>query len=378
MKTLHKNESNGSEVLEAEKPVRKTSGLNSTYNTEKKIEKLNERMKNMVQISFEKAVAHYEAPQTYPLPAGNRSIEYCFYDLISSLPKSKRNKVIDKINQTLKADLSQRTNVYKDLAGLNFKSSASISEQVKELGLPEGLKIIQEDTEIIQSKYKIIAGKNVKRDLSTRQVIDKAEKISFFVDNMTCLNPDDLHKDEINLAAFGIDTAGNTVNVTPFFIGKFRKNETVLLGDKNRLFTLNIDAALQINNFIAGLFIVEKDLISNDETVRKLSLLFTAIGTAIAVTMLALIVISVFVAPVITVTFAYIMSFASATFLDLGVQFIPLMADDISLAATDTFTIDGSIAVGDVFDRTLQIGKGFDIASTFDGKYTAVGRWVGE
>ena len=57
---------------------------------------------------------------------------------------------------------------------------------------------------------------------------------------------------------------------------------------------------------------------------------------------------------------------------------LPLMGDDTSNFTTDTLIVDGILGVGTEFARTIEIGKGFDIKSTFDGKYTANARWIGE
>lgn len=379
MKTLETTGKTKTEIFE-----NKTSENGKTVNDfhaaiSEKREKIHLRMRNMVQIAFEKAVAHYENPQMYPLPADSKSVERCFYDLMSTLSKSKKNKIADKINETLKASSAQRSNLYKDLANLNFKSSVSISEQVKALSLPDDLKISEQEAESLSGKHKLFNGSAVK-DAKALQPHAQAValKVSFVVDSLTCLNPDDLHKDEINLAGFAIDAFGNNVQVAPFFVGKFKKNETVSLGAKGKLFTLDLNTAQLVNTMTAGLFIVESDLVHNDETVNKLIALFVAIGIAIGVVMLALVAVTIFVAPVISVTFASFMVVLSTTFQMLGLQFIPFIGDDISLAATDTLVLDQKIFVGDAFNRTLQIGKGFDANSTFDGKYTATARWIGD
>lgn len=339
--------------------------------TKAKINFFNERVLNTAQLAFEKAVAHIENPSVYPLPADNKSVECAFCNLLESLPKSKKNKIIDKINQTLKAGSQERASKYKDIVNVNFKSAVTISEQVKSMPFPEEMRFTQEEgNEILKDVIRIAA--------KPRQLGTAATKISFFVDNMTCLNPDDVRKDEISLGGFSVDSAGNSVDFTPFFVGKFRKNETVLLNDKNKLFTLDLTADVAAQSFTAGLFIIESDWVSNQNIVDKLSILVIALGVLVSVAALALMVISAFVTPVISVATAYLLVLISSSLSAIGYQFIPLIGDDISFDTTDTLLIEGTLNIGDTFERTLQIGKGFDISNTFDGKYTAAARWVAE
>jgi hypothetical protein len=194
---------------------------------------------------------------------------------------------------------------------------------------------------------------------------------------MTCLNPDDVLKDEINIAGFIIDSLGNSIELAPRFIGKFRKNETVNLGANSNLFTVNIDPFLAQQTFAVNLFIIESDLVENRDALEKaifvfaligLTLLFIAAGIAVASLLGAAVTFEAFITVWIT----------GGVFGIISHYFLPLMGDDISNITTDTLLVDGILGVGTEFARTIEIGKGFDINSTFDGKYTANARWVGE
>lgn len=360
--------------------------MDKLFNRSELNNKLNfvkERAENTVWLGFEKAVAHYENPSMYPLPSESNTVERAFHDLLTVLPNSKRKKLVDKINETLKAGSAVRINRYKDLVNVNFNSTLPVTEQVKALQVPGEMIFTEEEGIEIAAEYKRKAEKPKNTGYTTSsnpvpQQAASASKISFFVDNMTCLNPDDVRKDEINLAGFSIDSTGNNVKFDPFFVGKFRKNETVLLGDKSKLFTLNIDPNQIAQSFVAGLFIIESDLISNQETVDKLVTLFLVIGLAISVVTGVLIVISILSAPIITPLIASILIGIASTFYVIGLQFIPLMGDDISFDVTDTLAIADKVDIGETFQRTITIGKGRDPKSSFDGKYSAAARWVGE
>ena len=369
---------------------RQAAGLNKAV-LERKIELARERTINVVNLAFEKAIAHRENPSKYPLPTSNRSVERAFHNFLEVVPKAKRNKIIDKVNETLKASATTRSSKYKDIVNVDFRSKTAIAEQVKALSVPEELRFNEAEGNELLARFhqradkkalkkregKFAAGEGAARQSQPQQAA-VATKVSFVVDTMTCLNPDDLMKDEINLAGFSIDVNGNNVELAPRFVGQFKKNDTLGLGANGTLFTLDIDPLLASQSFTAGLFIVESDLVSDPEVIRKLSLLFAAIGVAIAVVAVALMVVSVFVAPVISVAMAYFLVSLSFAFQVFSLQLIPLFGDDISLPITDTLLVEEKIDVGESFARNLQIGKGFDPQSTFDGKYTLAARWVGE
>ncbi len=157
---------------------------------------------------------------------------------------------------------------------------------------------------------------------------------------------------------------------------KFRKNETVLLGDKSKLFTVNIDPNQVAQSFIAGLFIVESDIISNQDIVNKLAILFAVIALTLSIVALAIVIAGTLGAAV-TIT-AFAVFFFSSFGIGLISQFIPLLGDDISFTVIDTLAIADKVDVGENFPRTITIGKGFDSINSFDGEYTASARWVGE
>lgn len=372
---VHKDDIKEKRKKKAEENAKKRAEL------EYKIRLAHKRTQNTIQLGFEKAVAHYESPSLYPLPADNNTVEKAFYDLINILPNGKRNKVIDKINETLKASPNIRKGIYKDIVNVNFKSALPIVKQVKAMTIPEELiftthEIIAMQEELIRKAEK---PKNKGYSTSSAPLAQQAvasTKVSLFVDNITCLNPDDVLMDEVNLAGFAVDTAGNRTQLAPFFVGKFRKNETVLLNGNSRLFTLDIDPNVDTQNFLAGLFIIESDLAGNEELVLKLSILFAIIGVTLMAVSIGL-AIAAAAGAGISINPILITWISGVAFNVIG-HYVPLIADDISFVANDTLSFVGKQDAGLVFERSLTIGNGFDIAGTFDGKYTAAGRWVTE
>ncbi len=337
----------------------------------KAVEKIAE---NTVKLGFEKAVAHFENPAMYPLPGEGRNLETAVFNLLNALPKKKRNKLIDKVNEMLKAPAEKRKQVYGDIADLDFHSNKPIAEQVTALPVMEKYKIDEGELDKLKQTFK-----SIKAEINTPapQQAAASTRLSFFVDNMTCLNPDDVLKDEVSIGGFIIDSLGNTTELSPQFIGKFRKDETVNLGASSRLFTVNIDPFLAQQTFAANLFILESDLVENLGALDKAIFVAALIGLTLLFVAAGIVVAGILGA---AVTFQAIAAtwIAGGVFNVFAHYFMPLMGDDISNIKTDTLLIDGILGVGTEFARTIEIGKGFDIKSTFDGKYTANARWVGE
>ncbi|NOT48514.1 MAG: hypothetical protein HOP17_12285 [Acidobacteria bacterium] len=359
----------------------------SSYKTsefEKKLELANERVRNAIDLAFEKAVAHRENPAVYPLPAGAKSVERAFHDLLSAMPNNQRKKVIDRVNATLKASPGVRSAKYKDIVNVDFHAAVPIGEQVKAMPVPATMKFDESEAEGLLAKLRSKAGPSTgksgakagKAKIAPRQAV-VATNISFVVDTMTCLNPDDLIKDEISLAGFSIDTNGTESRLAPLFVGKFKKNDTLSLGGNSKLFTLPIDPVIFPQTFTAGLFIIESDWTSNQELLNKLFDLFVVISATISILFLPIFVLVGTFAPALVPAVCIALG-AIVVVSMIGKITVTLIGDDISAAVTDTLVIENKVEIGDAFARALTIGQGRDPENSFDGQYTLSARWVGE
>ncbi len=342
-----------------------------------KITLLKKRLGNTVQLSFEKVASHHEDPSKYPLSTDNKTIERAFHNLLEALPRLKRNKIIDNINKTFKAGASERSNLYGELVNVNFKSAVPIAEQIKSIPVPAEMKITEADADKLMEFLKINSEKpkngngqflsgSINNNKSVPQQAISANNVSFIAENLTCINTDDIRKDEISLAGFAIDALGNTIDIDTFFVGKFKKGETITLNRK--LIDLNIPGQLPAV-FSIGLFIIESDLISDSDLVIKLRVLMETIAFVLYAAAVAAIVLQ--------------LSPLAAVLCLLGVGFIglkyvfTLMGDDISFLEEDSLTLLNKINIGDSFDRIIKIGKGFSLFSNFDGEYNLTGKWIG-
>lgn len=349
---------------------------------EKKIEWANERVRNTIDLAFEKAVAHREKPSEFPLPSG-RSVERAFHELLSAMPALRRKKAIDRVNETLKATAGARSAKYKDIVDVDLRSAVSVTEQVRSIPVPDTIKFKQEEADELLSRYRLktvkpskaVPAASAKSKAVPRQAVS-ATNLSFVVDSMTCLNPDDLIKDEISLAGFSIDTTGTKATLAALFVGKFKKNDTVSLGGNSKLFTLPIDPILTPQTFTAGLFLIESDWVSNEEALDKLFNVCFAVSQAVAVGFIPIVILTgtlapTLIAPVCIVLGGIVLASMAGKILAFTI------GDDISNSITDTLVVEDKVEIGQEFARSLTIGEGRN-AGSFDGQYTLTGRWVGE
>lgn len=361
-----------------------TAGLN-TAALERKIQLAQERATNVINLAFEKAVAHRENPSKYPLPTGNKSVERAFHELLEAMPKIKRNKIVDKVNETLKAPVATRTGKYKDIVNVDFKSKTAIADQVKTMAVPDSIRFTEAETNELFARVKTRAGVPTKTGGNTLLSKAKAPKngvprqavpagnLSFFVDSMTCQKPDDVIKDEINLAGFSIDTNGNSVQLAPLFVGKFKKNDTIGLGGNSKLFTLPIDPLLLSQTFTAGLFIIESDWVSNEELLFALFDLCVLISFTISIIILPTFFLLSALAPAAAVPVTIVLGAIGVVSLIVKLLTF-VIGDDISIAVSDTLLVENKIEIGEEFARTFTIEKG----GGFRGDYSLAARWVGE
>jgi hypothetical protein len=331
------------------------------------------RIRGMVDLALEKIALHHQNPGQHPLPADPRSVERALHNLFVKLPDRRQKKLLDKANETLKLNATQRAQHYGELKAVNLRSSATIAEQIKALPIPAAFKFTPAEVDYYTNKLKAMADKPTKAAPRTRQVA--APEISFVVDTLTCKKKTEVSKDEISLAGFAADNFGNSLNVAPFFVGQFKKGQTISLGDKGKLFTFKQDVGAFPITFTANIFLVETDLLHNQDLVNALSIVLQALGLA-ALTVIMVLAVAGAAIPVVIVLILFGTGLVSGI---LATSVIPLLADDFSILASDSLTVLSALAPGVAFDRSLDInGLTSGLAGLFPGEYTATGRWVAE
>ncbi len=346
-----------------------------------KLQYLQKRFNDTVMLVAEKVAAHLLSPQSYPMPGG-KNLERALYDVAMALPKRKRENFADKFKASVNASDAQRKQKYGDLHAVNLRANKAIADQVKALPVEDKMKFTETDVKTFFSKYSFVNPKKsggkilgkTRAKVQPQQASVDATQLQFIVDSLTCIKTNDIRKDEISLGGFAVDNFGVENDKAPFSVGEFKKTDTVGLGANAALFSFSIDGGstgiVFPATFVAGIFLVEADLIHNAELGAKLAFLFSLMGSVMIAVSIGL----VFVPG--GIPFAIAGLFIAGGFSLLGHYIIPVMIDDFSFAITDTLTLEGPLAVGDTFNRSLATEINSTIFNVVKGSYTAAARWV--
>jgi hypothetical protein len=335
---------------------------------------LQKRLTSMVTLAAEKVTGHLLHPSQYPLPAaGKKSIERALHDVIMELPKRKRDDFTDQFKTLLGTGTVQREKKYGELHAVNLHSAVPVTEQVKNIPSLPVINLTEKDYKELEALIPAAKRKKMGAKRVPRQAV--ATKLDFIVDSITCKDTTDIRKDEISLGAFATDAAGLSFNKDPFFVSKFKKGETVPLGAKGNLFSFSLDAGSTGGNFpltfAASIFLNEKDLMSNKELNRKLTIFLSLLGVAI---MAAGILVMALVPPAFWLGMA-IFLFGGVVYI-FGNDVLPLfLLDDFGVPVADVLVLDAPPVPGETIRRTAELPltllEGF---TAFD--YTANIRWV--
>jgi hypothetical protein len=354
---------------------------------EPKIKHLEKRVKDTIEISMERVAAHFKDVAKYPLPADPKSVERAMYDLMKLLPGRKQKKFVEKHEANLAAGITKRKQLYGDLQAVDFKSSKSIAEQVKEKKVAANMLIDETDyarykTIIKQAAVKkpAIKARKSQAPFAAPAAAAPGTALTFTVTDMTCSKTSEIRKDEVSLGAFFIDAVGSQVNVDPFFVGDFKKGDTITLGEAGKLASLVLGDSVGAEfpqTFIAGLFLLEKDLLRDSKVLRAISIvLFAIMGTAGAVGSVCFIVFLAtqnFVFGAIGLIAAIVGLSATAV-----LKILAFISDDFSDTGSDILVFDTAPGIGEVFNRTVNFSLFNGLSGIGDarpGKYAANIKW---
>ena len=259
-----------------------------------KLDWVKDRVKKTVDIALERVVAHNENPQYYPLSADPKSLERALHNLFEALPRKNKKDTIEKVNKTLKAGRDARTKIYGDLVDIDFRSTVPVVQQMKIKPVPANLKFTQADLTEVRSRLKLRrVVKPQKTSQPTPAQAVEATLLGFEVVSLKCIRPTDIRKDEVSMAGFGIDNLGEDKDnqVAPFFVGDFKKGETLALGEQGKIINFKLTVGEFPKTFFASVFLIEKDLLKNSEFVNALiTFCVVAAATLAAITVTMLIV----------------------------------------------------------------------------------------
>jgi hypothetical protein len=350
------------------------------------------RLKNTVDLALIRVVAHRKNPSQNSLPSDPKSLERAFNDVINAIPARKQDNVVERFQGLLTP--AARTQAFGDLGQVNFAAPTSVVDQVKALPLPADLHFSPADVadiqkQIMAKKAVSQALKNIGQHVKTPAVrtvatgvgyaaaapqqAAAAGSIKFEVVNVRCDKPNDLRKDEINMTVGSVDGIGDPLSAGPFFVGEFKKDQTIDLGQTAEFF-FKLDQTVFPASFPTFVFMVESDLIHNPELAAKLENLLFLIGTALKAVSLVLAVVAL--AGVLTTPLliaALVGSIVSIVLREASLFLIPILADDFSDVASDALVLETPPTVGSVFERSLTV----DNFGEFNrGSYNVLLRWT--
>ena len=336
-----------------------------------KLDWLKDRVGKTVDIAWERVIAHNENPGYYPLPSDPKSLEQALHQLFKALPRKGQKELIEKVNKTLKAGSAERKKIYGELAEVDFRSSASLVNQVKAKPVPENMKFTNADLTEARSRLKLKTVKPRKASPVEPAQAAEATELGFDVVNLKCIRPTDIRKDEINLAGVAVDNVGGELVVQPFFLGDFKKDDSLALGAKGRLFNFKLTVGEFPKTFTASVFLVEKDLVRNSDFVIALIKVCYALSLALSIIALGMITVGLLGGPV-SVALIIGLTIAMFTLITLG-KVLDVMRDDVSCVGTDALVLDAPVAPGTTFDRDPILFR----AGHYDqGQYEGTIRWV--
>ncbi len=362
-------------------------------NNQARFNYVKDRFKKTVDLVMEKVAAHLEDPARYPLPADIHSAEHTIHNLVTAIPNHRRKKFIDRHHDNIHASAAKRSQLYGDLAAINLQSNEAIGEQVKTLPVPDDKKITKETADSMlkvfrehnQTNTGYSTGKKTGYSTGKKPVATVtpaaaglANRFSVIADTLTCNKKSELGKDEISMAGFAIDAFGGQQDKAAFFVGKFKKGDSLPLGANAKLFDLNLDVLASGSGFpqtlSLTLFLVEADLIHSPELSEKLTKAAFALWGLFELITAAIVVVGMLGGPT-TVFMAMVAVTISIAFLLIAIQVIPLITDDVSTSATDALLVEAQPAIGDTINRTLNFQLNNSLSDGSIGDYTAAIRW---
>ena len=356
-----------------------------------KIQLMRARLKNTVDLALIKVVAHRQNPSQNPLPSDPNSLERAFNDVLGAIPNRKQDDVVERFQNLLSP--AARNQAFGDLGQVNFASSTSVVDQVKALPLPADLLFTDADVADIQKQImakKVVgqAMKNIGQHAKTavgRSVASgvgyaaaapqqaAAASMRFEVVNVRCDKPNDLRKDEINMTVGSVDGIGAPLSAGPFFVGEFKRDQTIDLGETAQFDFKFIETVFPAS-FPTFVFMVESDLIHNSDLAVKLERLLFLVGTALKLVSVPLFVIALAgVATMPLLIAALVCSIVGVVLREASLFLIPILADDFSDVASETLVLETLPPIGSVFERSLTV----DNFGEFNrGSYNVLLRWT--
>jgi hypothetical protein len=352
--------------------------------TQSKLKKVAEKYHQLVHLGLEKAALHLKHPKEYPLPSGANTLEKALVDVVEALAPHQKKRFLNRMEPHLKKTATQRKQEYENLADINLHLAKPLLDQFKELEHSQENKITNEEWEALiaerRSKIKPAVRSNASDKKKSPRIMQPqqavaATNLQVFIDSLTCNQTSELRRDEISLSTFIINFDNIQQDKEPFFVGKFKNDETINLDNSNPLFDLLIDNSSVGGgfpaNFTFGAFLLEKDWFRNTNLADKLSSLFMILGVVVMTISLVTLFISA-----IPFAVPLILWILGGVLFNLGALVFDRIFDDVGEVALDVLQLDEPPLPGITFSRTINLTVSNRRSDPKEGSYTATLRWV--
>lgn len=236
------------------------------------IEAIKDRLQKVFDLAMEKAVAHLEDADKYPLPKQPRSLECAFFKFLDNLPRSAKKDAIDKFMPRIRASAKEREVVYGPLKAVNLRSATAVIDQAKKLPMA----LTSPSPTFVEELRRLVL------DDDGRPPEDDAEppggggdgdepdlhKLRLRLRSLECMDKTnwEIGKDEIKIMGTASDGLGVVKIIKPQNLGKFKKGDvkTFGSGETFALFDTEGSPDLPFRSFDVSMILFERDLGKSD------------------------------------------------------------------------------------------------------------------
>lgn len=248
---------------------------NVTAIAHRKLRKLALRVVDELRLAAEKAVAHHEDPQKYPLPQDPNSAEQIFLHRFRELRPEIRQTAAAKTMSFVKASQAVRRKHYGNLANVDLKSPIAIESQVAALPFPEKFKLSVTDLKGLSLHGDILPASDMLPIVGTSRIRNTLSVLPGSISKLECRihrvycadetgvpwQGGELGKDEIYVGGTTIGPSGDTSPVKEFKVRDFNDGDIMQYYPLPRLFaTFNLlDSAQWPKSYFVIFVLTEKD-----------------------------------------------------------------------------------------------------------------------
>ncbi|HRF76988.1 MAG TPA: hypothetical protein PLJ00_12290 [Chitinophagales bacterium] len=345
---------------------------------------LQQRLKNMLDLTIAKVAAHVKAPQQYAMPADSSALEHKILRFYNVLKPHEKETFLAKTNLLFNQSATENRKRFEDLMDIDIKSSTPMLDKIKAFPLPVKYHFTEKEaTAIIEKSAKLKTIQKTKSGLTIApQQAAEPRTLSLFLESVKCNDPQDVLKDEIFFSGFTLDALGVNEPIPFTSAGKYKKNDFKQLQIKLRDFDLRA-AGVFPQDFLLALFVFEKDSKKDDERLKFTMELIQDIGLWVlaAADVIAIAALVVTIASTSPVGMALII--ASGVIAAIGLSIIGVISlinnlrlAEISLQVTDLFTFpDPPINVGEQVINKHQVVLAGSLSGVMKGNYDLQFRW---